>query len=149
MEIFGFRDRAHREYAENLGVFLQIVNIVRDIREDQHLGRLYLPSEDFKRFHLHPDHLEERNSHWAPFIHFQLDRAWSFLEKSRKALSRRQRAALPTAEAIAAVYVRLFHDLKRHPSKILRGKHSLSKSSKLIAAASAALRCLWWKGTQA
>ena len=141
MEIFGFRDRAHRDYAENLGVFLQIVNIVRDYKEDLGLGRQYLPGEDFKRFHLNPSHIGERDSLWKPFVEFQLDRAWSFLEKARSSLTLGQRSQLPTAEAIAAVYVKLFQKLKEHPYLILKGKAILSPSDKLISAVGAAGRC--------
>ena len=41
MEIFGFKDASHRHYAENLGIFLQLVNITRDYKEDMALGRQY------------------------------------------------------------------------------------------------------------
>jgi phytoene synthase len=148
MEIFGFRDKSHREYAENLGVFLQIVNIVRDYREDLSLGRRYLPAEDFKRFHLNPGHIGERDSLWKPFVEFQLNRAWSFLEKARSRLTPSQRGQLPTAEAIAAVYVKLFQKLKERPYLILKGKVALTRSDKLISAIGAAGRC-WirrWTG---
>ena len=147
MEIFGFRDRAHRDYAENLGVFLQIVNIVRDYKEDLGLGRQYLPGEDFKRFHLNPTHIGERDSLWKPFIEFQLNRAWSFLETARSSLTPGQRGQLSTAEAIAAVYVKLFQKLKEHPYLILIGKVTLSRSDKLISALGAAGRCFLgrWK----
>jgi phytoene synthase len=141
MEIFGFRDKAHRDYAENLGVFLQIVNIVRDYKEDLGLGRQYLPGEDFKRFHLSPGHIEERDFHWKPFVEFQLERAWSFLEKARASLTPGQRGRLPTAEAIAAVYVKLFQKLKDHPYLILKGKVTLSRTDKLVSAVGAAGRC--------
>lgn len=145
MEIFGFKDRAHRDYAENLGVFLQLVNITRDWREDTALGRRYLPEEDFKRFHLNPAHLDENNSHWKKFVEFQLDRAWSFLEKARRALSRPQRAQLATAEAIAAVYVKLYQKLRANPYRILKGRTTLSKADKLLSVLGAVGRCWIWK----
>jgi phytoene synthase len=141
MEIFGFRDKAHRGYAENLGVFLQLVNIVRDYKEDLGLDRQYLPGEDFKRFHLDPAHVVEGDSHWKPFVEFQLDRAWSFLEKSRASLTPGQRGRLPTAEAIAAVYVKLFQKLKERPHLILKEKVTLSQADKLFSAMGAAGRC--------
>lgn len=147
MEIFGFRDAAHRAYAENLGVFLQIVNITRDFLEDRALGRLYLPEEDFKRFHLNPSNIEEGNSHWKPFVEFQLDRAWSFLEKSRKALTLKQRGNLATAESIAAVYVRLYQKLRNDPNQILRGRTRLSKLEKGLSVLGAVGRCALWKWT--
>ncbi len=145
MEIFGFKDAAHKVYAENLGVFLQIVNMVRDFKEDKKMNRIYFPASDFKRFHLNPFSLGENNSNWPGFVDFQLNRAWSFLEKSRKALTHRQRADLTTAEAIAAVYLKLFQKLKTQPHSILKGKTSLSKADKILSLVGAAGRCLLWK----
>jgi phytoene synthase len=142
MEIFGFRDEAHRVYAENLGVFLQLVNVTRDFKEDLGLRRLYFPLEDFRKFHLVPEHVEGGNSHWPSFVRFQLDRAWGFLAKSRSALSSRQRAELATAEAIAAVYVKLYQRLYEYPYTILEGKRSLSRADKLLSVAGSLGRSL-------
>jgi 15-cis-phytoene synthase len=147
MEIFGFKDRPHRYYAENLGLFLQIVNIVRDYREDREMGRQYLPQGDFQRFKLNPAAVSPTDLSWKHFVDFQLTRAEGFLEKSQKALSRSERAALPTAEAIAGVYNRLKEKLRAHPELILEGKISLSPVEKLAAAALALARCAAWKRT--
>jgi len=145
MEIFGFKDKAHQVYAENLGVFLQIVNMVRDFTEDKNMGRFYFPQADFKRFHLNPHQIDGKNSHWKPFVEFQLDRAWTFLEKSRKALTRSQRARLMTAESIAAVYVKLFQKLRANPYRILKDKTALSKWDKGLSVLGAVGRCWFWK----
>ena len=145
MEIFGFKDEAHRVYAENLGVFLQLVNMTRDYREDMALNRQYFPSEDFKRFHLIPGSIEEKDSHWVPFVEFQLERAWSYLKIARQSLSLRQRSELTTAEAISAVYFKLGQKLWNNPRAILRGKTSLSKADKLLSVVGAWLRCLSWR----
>ncbi len=145
MDIFGFKDKAHRDYAENLGVFLQLVNVVRDFQEDKALGRQYLPMEDFKRFHLNPVQLDETNSQWKLFVEFQLDRAWSFLEKARKSLSLSQRSQLATAEAIGSVYVKLYQKLRANPTRILKGRTGLSKADKLISVLGAVGRCWLWK----
>ncbi len=145
MEIFGFKDKAHRNYAENLGVFLQLVNMTRDYREDMALGRQYLPTEDFKRFHLNPAQLDETDSHWKPFVEFQLSRAWSFLEKARRSLTLSQRAELATAESISAVYVRLYQKLRANPYHILKGRTTLTKSDKLLSVLGTVGRCWLWK----
>lgn len=145
MEIFGYRDEAHRLYAENLGVFLQLVNITRDFKEDLGLGRVYFPAEDFKKFHLSPENVERGNSHWPLFVRFQLERAWGFWAIARKALTSRQRAVLPTAEAIAAVYVKLYQRLYDQPFPILEGKVSLSREDKLLSVVGALGRCLLGK----
>ena len=133
MEIFGFQDKTHRAYAENLGVFLQLVNIVRDFKEDRDMGRQYLPAEDFKRFKLNPFSIEGKNADWKYFVEFQLKRAYSFLEKSRASLSLRERKQLPTAEAIAAVYLRLFGKLWKNPGRILKERITLPKWERLYA----------------
>jgi phytoene synthase len=145
MEIFGFKDKLHRDYAENLGVFLQLVNITRDYREDMALGRHYFPAEDFKRFHLDPRQIDEKNSHWRSFIHFQLDRAWSYLQKARKSLTRQEQSRLGTAEAIASVYIKLHQKLKANPHQILEGQTSLSRFDKMLSVTGASARCFLWK----
>jgi phytoene synthase len=146
MEIFGFKDESHRNYAENLGMFLQLVNMARDYQEDLSLHRQYFPAEDFKKFHLIPGSIDETNAQWRSFVEFQLDRAWLFWKRAQRALTRRQRSELATAEAIAAVYVKLFQKLKKDPQKILRGKTSLSRWDKILSVAGAACRCFYWRG---
>lgn len=49
-EIFEYRDRAVLDYARDLGVALQLTNILRDVGVDYTKGRLYLPIEDLERF---------------------------------------------------------------------------------------------------
>lgn len=50
IEIFGYRDPATRGYARDLGIALQLTNIVRDVAADLQRGRVYLPTEDLVRF---------------------------------------------------------------------------------------------------
>ena len=145
MEIFGFKDKSHRAYAENLGVFLQLINMTRDYREDLSLNRQYFPAEDFKKFHLIPGAGGETKPQWSSFVEFQLDRAWLFWIRAKRALTRRQRSELATAEAIAAVYVKLFKKLKKNPQKILQGKISLSRWDKILSVAGAACLCFFWR----
>jgi len=48
--VFGCRTDAARDYAENLGLALQLTNILRDVRDDYARGRVYLPLEDLERY---------------------------------------------------------------------------------------------------
>src|SRR6202023_2853253 len=50
IRIFGYRDPAAEPLAENLGLAFQLTNIIRDIKEDAAMGRIYLPAEDLARF---------------------------------------------------------------------------------------------------
>src|SRR5437868_11927539 len=50
IEIFGYRNPLCRDYAVELGLALQMTNIIRDVRKDWDHGRIYLPAEDLRRF---------------------------------------------------------------------------------------------------
>lgn len=50
IRIFGYRDPLAEKLAEEVGVAFQLTNILRDVKEDAGLGRVYLPREDFARF---------------------------------------------------------------------------------------------------
>jgi 15-cis-phytoene synthase len=146
MEIFGFHDGPHRAYARNLGLFLQLTNVMRDVKEDLALGRLYLPVEDWKRFGLKPGVLPVPGPAWDAFVRFQLDRANGFWQAARRDLDLRERGALSTAEAIAAVYRRIHRELHADPSLALAGRVRLSAFGKAAAVLGAWTRCLVCKG---
>jgi len=52
VEIFGYRDPGARDYAMNLGMALQLTNIIRDVADDLKRGRIYLPMDDLAWFHV-------------------------------------------------------------------------------------------------
>ena len=57
IEIFGYRDPAAREYAVDMGIALQLTNILRDLKEDAERDRIYIPQEDLERFGYSEDDL--------------------------------------------------------------------------------------------
>jgi len=141
MAIFGGRSLGHERYALDLGTYLQVTNVLRDFLEDRDLGRLYLPSEDFKRFGVDPSN-PQPGAAWDSFVRFELDRAKLHWESAKRSLSGRERSRLLAAEAMAAVYSVLHAKLRRNPGAILRGRVRLSLPVKCVATAWAALRCL-------
>ncbi len=52
IQVFGYRDPAAEPLAERCGLAFQLTNIVRDVKEDASLGRVYLPEEDLAKFNL-------------------------------------------------------------------------------------------------
>ena len=50
LQIFGYRDDRAKQHAVDLGLAMQLTNIVRDVREDLELDRVYLPQEEMTRF---------------------------------------------------------------------------------------------------
>ena len=49
-EILGYSDKKALEYAEAMGIGMQLTNILRDVKEDAAMGRIYLPQEDLRKF---------------------------------------------------------------------------------------------------
>jgi 15-cis-phytoene synthase len=80
IRIFGYRDSAAEPLAERLGVAFQLTNIVRDVKEDAGLGRIYLPREDLERFGLSSPNFGNGTdlSLLRPVLEFEASRAREF-----------------------------------------------------------------------
>src|SRR3989440_3586209 len=84
IEIFGYRNRACRDYAVQLGLALQMTNIIRDVGKDLRSGRIYLPQEDLARFGYSEVDLRERkhNNAFVQLMDFQASRAEDFFSRA-------------------------------------------------------------------
>ncbi len=88
IEIFGYEDPRAREYAVNLGIALQLTNILRDVHADALAGRVYVPQEDLRRFRVSVEDLAagryspdfvELMAFEAAVAHRYYERAWAAL----------------------------------------------------------------------
>jgi len=86
--IMGYKDEKAFEYAEKLGVAMQLTNILRDVQEDKEMGRIYLPLEDLKRFAITEDDVihEKFDEKFRSLIKFQVDRAHEYYSESSKGI---------------------------------------------------------------
>ena len=75
IRIWGCRSERSREYALNLGVALQLTNILRDVKGDLERGRVYLPLADLARFGLTPADLRPENPEIKPLVAYEVSRA--------------------------------------------------------------------------
>ena len=90
IHIFGYEDAKAEMLAEDCGLAFQLTNIIRDIKEDSGMGRIYLPEEDMQRFHLSSQHLalsrlgvETRAEALKPVLEFEADRARRYYESAK------------------------------------------------------------------
>jgi phytoene synthase len=76
-EIFGYSDKKALQHAIDLGIAMQLTNILRDIGEDVDRGRIYLPLEDLRAFHYTPEEFMKKkmNDNFIKLMKFQIDRA--------------------------------------------------------------------------
>ncbi len=134
--IFGYSDPATLDYARDLGIALQLTNIVRDVGEDVRRNRIYLPLDELDRFGVTTDDLIlfRETDEIAALLRFQAERAKSFYARAMAALPtadrRRQRAGL----VMAAIYRKLLDEVETEGARIMNRRVSLTPIVKLWTA---------------
>ncbi|MFH7339770.1 presqualene diphosphate synthase HpnD [Streptomyces sp. KHY 26] len=125
------------EYADTLGLALQLTNILRDVREDAQGGRTYLPADDLAKFGCSagfagptpPD-----DSDFAGLVHFEVRRARALFAEGYQLLPMLDRRSGACVAAMAGIYRRLLDRIARDPEAVLRGRVSLPGHEKAYVA---------------
>jgi phytoene synthase len=142
IEIFGYTDRRARDYAVNLGVALQLTNILRDLRTDGERGRIYLPQDELRRFGYTEDDLL-RGRYTPAFVglmRFQADRAHAYFRAARAALPRADRRRLVAAEIMGGIYHGLLREIESREFRVFARRVRVSTPKKIALALGIYLR---------
>jgi phytoene synthase len=126
LAIYG-SDRSERtiRLADDLGVALQVTNILRDIVEDRDtMGRVYLPAEDARRFGL-DEQLQGPRDGLIALIAFESGRAVDWYDRGLELLPLLDRRSRACTAAMAGIYRRLLDSIRRDPAAVLSGRMSL------------------------
>ena len=115
IEVFGCRDSRSREYAFNLGLALQITNIIRDIKADLKQGRIYLPQEDLARFGVTEQALAagEMTDAVRRLLAFECQRARHFYAAAAQAMPHAESRKLVAAEIMGGIYFEILQRIER------------------------------------
>ncbi len=115
IEIFGCRDTRSREYAFNLGLALQLTNIVRDIASDLKQGRIYLPREDMARFGVEERDLSAgvMTDGLRSLLAHECQRARKFFAAARQAMPHADARRLVAAEVMSGIYFEILQRIER------------------------------------
>jgi phytoene synthase len=134
VRIFGFEDPAALERADELGVALQLTNILRDVREDGELGRVYLPAEDLERFGVaEADLLAGRpGPGWEALVAFEAGRARALFASGMRVLRLVPRRPAVCVATMAGIYERILRVVERQPRLPLARRISLSPATKAV-----------------
>src|SRR5262249_40382694 len=140
IEIFGYRDPRAREYAVDLGIALQLTNIMRDVQPDARAGRVYLPQEELRRFGVDPDDLGagRYTPRFVDLMAWQAARAHRFYERAWSALPPSDAKTLFAAEIMGRTYFALLRVIEARRFRVFGERVSLPARRKLAIA----LRCL-------
>ena len=133
IEIFGYRNPSAKTYAENLGLALQMTNILRDVREDAARGRIYLPLDDLARFNVSEDEIlgGVYSPNFVRLMDFEAKRARELYAAAQMALAAEDRSTLLTAEAMRLIYGALLERIIKSEYRVLDRRHRLSAPHKL------------------
>jgi phytoene synthase len=119
----------HAKLADDLGVAMQLTNILRDVREDYERGRVYLPAEDMRRFGCAAPEMS------ADLIRFEALRAGQWFDRGLGLVDVLDARSASCVLAMTAIYRRILERIVRHPDEILQRRISLSGSEKAWLAA--------------
>ncbi|MFB7423599.1 presqualene diphosphate synthase HpnD [Streptomyces hydrogenans] len=125
------------EYADTLGLALQLTNILRDVREDAGNGRTYLPAEDLARFGCQDGFgsaTPPPGADFAGLVHFEVRRARALFAEGYRLLPMLDRRSGACVAAMAGIYRRLLDRIERDPGAVLRGRVSLPGPEKAYVA---------------
>ena len=132
IEIFGYRNPCCKEYALELGLALQMTNIIRDVGKDLRAGRIYLPQEDLARFHYSETELQDRqyNDRFVDLMEFEAARARQFFSRAAAALPSADRRAMAPAEIMGSIYRGLLRKMELDKFRVFEKEYRLNRFEK-------------------
>ena len=136
IRIFGCGDERASAYALNLGVALQLTNILRDVKDDLVRGRVYLPLEDLRAFDCTVDDLAAgvTTDCVRRVIEFECRRAHQFYDRAKQALPPADRKRLVAAEIMRAVYSETLRRIERSGHDVFTARARVPKPRQALIA---------------
>jgi phytoene synthase len=135
-QIFGYRNESTRDYAVNLGIALQLTNILRDVKDDAKKGRIYIPCEDLRRFgYTEEDLLAGRYTpEFMSLMRFECERARKYFDAARDALKDEDKCHFFAARIMWSIYAHLLRRIERSDYNIFEHRISLPRFLKILIA---------------
>jgi len=131
--IFGRTQASTLRYAHDLGLAMQLTNIIRDVGDDARRGRIYLPMDELRRFDVKANELLERrySDRFTALMTFQAERAHRCFEDALTQLADADRAAQKPGLMMANIYRALLREIESDGFQVLHQRISLTPIRKL------------------
>jgi phytoene synthase len=133
LPIFGCSHPRSRDYAIDLGIALQLTNILRDLKADAARGRIYLPLDEMESFGYHEQALlrGDRSSAFLGLMRYQAARAVRHFDAATAVRPEADRRALLPAEVMGAIYRRLLRALERERFPVFERRVTVPRLTQL------------------
>jgi phytoene synthase len=134
IRIFGYRDPRAEKLAEQTGIAFQLTNIIRDVKEDAEMGRVYLPREDLARFGVDAQSLTNgtASASLRPVLEFEAERAREFYRAADELLPLVDEESQPALWALVEIYRRLLKRIAARNYDVFSERVRLSTAEKLV-----------------
>ena len=144
--IFGRTEAATVQYAHQLGLAMQLTNIIRDVGDDARRGRIYLPLSELQRFDVKAHELLQRSAPWGysdrfeALMRFEAERAHAAYDAALLLLPDTDRVAQKPGLMMANIYRTLLREIETQRFRVLHQRTSLTPVRKLWIAAKTHVR---------
>ncbi len=137
VRILGFKNPRSLEFAEALGIAVQLTNVLRDVGDDASTGRIYLPKDELERFGVSAESIlaGQRTDELQLMLSFYAKRAASFYDRAKQLLPDEDRRALRPATAMGRIYRALLDELIERQFPCFGQSVRLSKPRRVAIAA--------------
>ena len=133
IHVFGYRDPAAESLAEQCGLAFQLTNIIRDVKEDAAMGRVYLPEEDLAKFGLSATDLLSTPdaARFRPLLKLEADRAREFYQAGDQLIPYISEDSQPALWVLVNIYRKLLEKIAARQYDVFGGKVTLTVREKL------------------
>jgi len=134
-EILGYADKNALEYAEAMGIGMQLTNILRDVKEDAEIGRIYLPQEDLRKFGVTEEQIFEGefDENFRQMMKFQVKRARDYYEKGEKGIPMLEKDSRFTVLLASRIYGRILDKIEKLDYNVFSARAHTNKIQKLLS----------------
>jgi 15-cis-phytoene synthase len=133
IKIFGYKDPEAERLAERCGIAFQLTNIIRDVKEDASLGRVYIPLEDLQKYELSPTDLLKTpdSSRLRPLLSMEADRARDFYKSGHDLIPHVSEDSQPALWVLVTIYEKLLGKITRRNFDVYGGRIRLTTFEKM------------------
>jgi phytoene synthase len=135
-EVFGYTNEKTKQYAINLGIALQLTNILRDIKSDAKRGRIYVPLEDLRTFGYSENDLLNftYNERFVELMKFECERAHEYFRRAKASLAEEDKPLFTAARTMGNIYYLLLLRIERAQYDVFSKRIRLSSPLKIFVA---------------
>ncbi len=134
-KILGFKNQGTLKYAHDLGIALQLTNIIRDVGEDARKNRIYIPLDELKQFNVSEDEILKfrENKNISNLLKYQIDRAETFYKSANQKIPKEDINSQIPGLLMGKIYETLLLEIKRdRPEQSLNSKVILPPFRKIL-----------------